>query len=224
MRRLSPKLRAYEPHDLDDVFEIHSAPAVRDPTARLASDSRATLERAMVEPGEGRHVLVAEVPEARGRRKVVALAGLSIPRNPRVRHTATFFLAVHERWQGKGIGEALSREVLRLADEELGLLRVELQVHSTNDRAVRLYEKLGFQIEGRLRANILSHGEYIDSFVMGRVRAPRAFASAMDPDTSATRSHIDPDVRDEATERSPDAPRAARRGRARPARAVHRRR
>lgn len=224
MPRLRLHLRAYEPHDIDDVVDLHRAPAVRDPTARLVSDSRATYERWMAPSSDGQHVLVAEVPRRGGGGKVVAVSGLSIPKNQRVRHTATFFLAVHEDWQGKGVGEALSREVLRLADEELGLVRIELQVHSDNARAIGLYGKLGFQVEGRLRANILSHGRYLDSFVMGRVRPPPPFATPLATGAPAKPPHNEGHGRVSAAASSRDALPAARSRRARHAPPLHRRR
>jgi L-phenylalanine/L-methionine N-acetyltransferase len=56
------------------------------------------------------------------------------------------------------------------ADRWLGLVRVELEVYPDNERAVRLYEQFGFQVEGRKRLNAWRDGCYVDSLVMGRLR------------------------------------------------------
>lgn len=66
-------------------------------------------------------------------------------------------------------------KILDLADRWLGLVRVELHVNADNDRAVRLYERFGFEKEGRLRANFVREGAYVDSFVMARLRPPPRF-------------------------------------------------
>ena len=58
-------------------------------------------------------------------------------------------------------------------------MRVELQVNVDNARAVRLYERFGFEKEGRLRANVLRDGAFIDSFMMARLRPPPRFTSGV---------------------------------------------
>jgi ribosomal protein S18 acetylase RimI-like enzyme len=53
-------------------------------------------------------------------------------------------LVVRESWRGRGLGEALMRQALR-AFLARGVTAVELKVHADNERAVRLYERLGFR-------------------------------------------------------------------------------
>ena len=53
-------------------------------------------------------------------------------------------------------------------DLEFGLEKVELEVYSDNDAAVSMYEKAGFEIEGkRLKTRRIETG-YQDSTLMGR--------------------------------------------------------
>jgi putative acetyltransferase len=61
-------------------------------------------------------------------------------------------MGVRDDWQGKGVGSALMRAALDLADNWLGLRRLELNVHADNERAIALYRKFGFEIEGTHRA------------------------------------------------------------------------
>jgi RimJ/RimL family protein N-acetyltransferase len=49
----------------------------------------------------------------------------------------------------------------------LNLHRVHLTVLKTNDRAISLYEKLGFKTEGILRDEQFRDGRYVDVIVMG---------------------------------------------------------
>jgi putative acetyltransferase len=47
-------------------------------------------------------------------------------------------------------------------------LRLELTVYTDNVRAIRLYERYGFQVEGTLRGFGLRHGQYVDALTMAR--------------------------------------------------------
>jgi subfamily B ATP-binding cassette protein MsbA len=58
----------------------------------------------------------------------------------------------------------------KLADEELGLIRIELDVSCHNTHAIRLYERHGFVKEGVMKQETYVRGQYRDSFAMGRVR------------------------------------------------------
>ncbi|CAM5224125.1 RimJ/RimL family protein N-acetyltransferase OS=Ureibacillus acetophenoni OX=614649 GN=SAMN05877842_1285 PE=4 SV=1 [Ureibacillus acetophenoni] len=53
--------------------------------------------------------------------------------------------------RGKGIGEQMIREVLKIAFDELHLHRVTLGVYDFNQSAIACYEKVGFKKEGLLR-------------------------------------------------------------------------
>ncbi|MDG0814453.1 ribosomal protein S18-alanine N-acetyltransferase [Cohnella rhizosphaerae] len=52
-------------------------------------------------------------------------------------------IAVREAYRGKGLGERLLRELMRTA-AWLGAARMTLEVRVSNERAQRLYRKLGF--------------------------------------------------------------------------------
>lgn len=66
----------------------------------------------------------------------------------RVRHNVSVTgMAVLQEYWGKGTGQALIRELVRWAKNR-NILRIELNVATTNQRAVNLYKKMGFDIEG----------------------------------------------------------------------------
>ena len=52
----------------------------------------------------------------------------------------------------------------------LNLNRVHLHVFEDNLRAIRCYEKVGFQLEGRLRQANFYNGAYRDELIMGVLR------------------------------------------------------
>jgi ribosomal protein S18 acetylase RimI-like enzyme len=66
-------------------------------------------------------------------------------------------IAVHPDYQGQGVGKALFTELLRRVERERpDILRVELIARESNRKAIAFYQKLGFQIEGRLANRIRS--------------------------------------------------------------------
>jgi ribosomal protein S18 acetylase RimI-like enzyme len=62
-------------------------------------------------------------------------------------------VAVHPAWQGRGVGSALFRALFAAALKPK-VERVELMAREGNSEAIRLYERLGFQIEGRFPGRV----------------------------------------------------------------------
>lgn len=91
--------------------------------------------------------------------------------NPRRRHVASLGMAVRDDWAGRGVGTALMAAALDLADNWLGLTRLELTVWSDNEAAQALYRKFGFEQEGVARDYGLRHGVLVDTLYMARVRS-----------------------------------------------------
>jgi len=71
---------------------------------------------------------------------------------------------------GKSFGTDALRLLLRYAFTELNLRRVSLTVFEYNPRAIRSYEKAGFQLEGRQRGTIIREGRRWDELHMGILR------------------------------------------------------
>lgn len=69
--------------------------------------------------------------------------------------------------RGKGYGEALVRELVRIGFRELGLHRLDLKVFDFNRSAIRCYERVGFRHEGTLREARKQGNEYWNTYIMG---------------------------------------------------------
>ncbi len=67
----------------------------------------------------------------------------------------------------KGYGSTAVRLITKHAFEDLGLMRIYLQVLANNSAAITAYEKCGFKTEGRLRRHALKAGVFEDMLVMG---------------------------------------------------------
>jgi putative acetyltransferase len=79
-------------------------------------------------------------------------------------------MGVADDLSGRGIGTALLRELLDAADKWFDVRRIELTVFHDNRRAIRLYERHGFEREGVLRAYAFRDGSYVDAIAMARLR------------------------------------------------------
>lgn len=111
---------------------------------------------------------------------IIGNAGLhpfALAAQVRRRHAASIGIAVASEAQGQGVGTALMQAICDYADRWLGLLRLELTVYVDNLRAIALYERFGFEIEGRLRGYAMRDGELVDAFSMARIH-PRPPAIA----------------------------------------------
>lgn len=84
--------------------------------------------------------------------------------NP-VTRSAVFGLMIGERaYQNRGYGTEATRLALKYAFRELNLNRVALSVFADNWRAIRVYQKCGFQHEGCLRQAQYRNGRYVDAY------------------------------------------------------------
>ena len=71
---------------------------------------------------------------------------------------------------GKGYARDALVTYLRWLFDEVGIHRVTLECYSTNMRAVKFYERLGFRKEGVLREAVLIDATYHDVFSFGMLK------------------------------------------------------
>jgi len=83
-------------------------------------------------------------------------------------HRGTMGMGLLPDYRGRGLGEKLLRATIDAA-VKMGIERVELEVYPSNQRAIRLYEKLGFRLEGTKHKARKLDGKYEDDRFMALI-------------------------------------------------------
>jgi putative acetyltransferase len=160
------QIRRVEPGDHKAVQQIFAQPKSQRGTLQLPFPSEEMWKERLAKPAPDHFGLVACVEG-----QIVGMLVLEpASTSPRRRHAATFGMAVHDDWQSKGVGTALLKAAIDLADNWLNLSRLELKVFADNEPGVRLYKRFGFEVEGTHKKYAFRDGEYVDAIAMARVR------------------------------------------------------
>lgn len=84
-----------------------------------------------------------------------------------IRHRVTLGMSVRKDWRNKGVGTELLTKAIEWANNTGIITRLELGVYARNEIAICLYERFGFQIEGKKRKAFYRDGKYQDELIMG---------------------------------------------------------
>jgi putative acetyltransferase len=160
-------LRRATVNDLSAVLAIMGHPEVLANLMQLPYASESLWKERLTELNSGTKADLMLLAERNG--QVVGSCGLHTTPNVRRRHTAMLGISVLPQAQGQGVGSALMQGLCDYADRWAHLLRIELDVYTDNHRAIRLYDKFGFVLEGTHRAYALRDGVYVDSHSMARL-------------------------------------------------------
>lgn len=138
-------------HTLVDGYRFVSKQAERDWLAKRVSYSQSEVNLAICLSPGGEHIGNIYL-------RAINLAS----------RNAVLGIFIGEKdYQRRGFGRQALRAALRHAFDDLGLQRVYFEVLADNERAIRLYEKVGFKTEGRLRSHVFKEGQFKDVVVMG---------------------------------------------------------
>jgi len=80
-------------------------------------------------------------------------------------HVGGVGIGIRKGYRDMGIGTEMLRTLIAQS-EEMGLKMLTLGVFSSNDRAIRVYNKVGFRETGRIPKEIYKDSKYIDHIIM----------------------------------------------------------
>lgn len=99
---------------------------------------------------------------------VVGATGIHI--ESRRKHSAEIGYFVDEAYWGQGIACEAVRQLEEIAFNELGIVRIEINMVKKNKASERVAIKCGYRKEGIGRKKLPLDGEYVDCYVYSKVR------------------------------------------------------
>ncbi|HUY28940.1 MAG TPA: GNAT family protein [Candidatus Binataceae bacterium] len=164
------KLRGYEKSDADALVRWFSDEEVTEYLGPVAVPMTRAFQERMIE-----ELLARDSPV-----KAFAIEALSgeligdcgLREISWVSRKADLFITIGDKsYWGRGYGADAVRLLLRLAFESMNLNSVVLTTLATNTRAIKCYEKCGFEKQGLFRENSFVRGKFVDVVPMGILRA-----------------------------------------------------
>jgi RimJ/RimL family protein N-acetyltransferase len=135
-----------------------------EPGERVTSVGEQRAEIAAIEAQANSAVFLAETADGALGGYLSAEGGV-FRRN---RHVAYIVVGVLQEYAGRGIASALFRALEAWAPAH-SIHRLELTVMAHNDRALRLYRRMGFVEEGVRRHAVRIDGQFVDELAMARL-------------------------------------------------------
>ncbi|WP_404432072.1 GNAT family N-acetyltransferase [Sutcliffiella horikoshii] len=113
---------------------------------------------------KGHLTLVAEQDS-----KIVGMLNATKGSRKRVKHICMFGISIQEEHCNNGLGSKMIHRLLEWAKKDKDIEKVCLEVFTHNERAIHVYEKLGFKVEGRKERHVkFEDGTYSDELIMGQ--------------------------------------------------------
>ncbi len=166
---LPPSIREAEPADAARFLELkrgldrESRFMLLEPGERTEREQDLALHLAEVGARDNSVVLVAE--EGDVLLGYVEASGGSYRRD---RHVAYVVIGVRQKAGGRGIGTALMQALSAWAVAH-GVHRLELTVMAHNERAIGLYRRAGYAVEGTRRHSVRIDGADVDELWMAKL-------------------------------------------------------
>lgn len=108
-------------------------------------------------------MLIIEVDD-----QIIGVANLAALDQHKQKHVAEIGVSIIKEYWGLGIGSFLVEALLDYA-EQVSLRVLTLEVVVENERAIRLYERFGFDKRGRLSQRLKDGYRYYDTYMMEKV-------------------------------------------------------
>ena len=98
--------------------------------------------------------------------KIVGICSIEGINKIRIKHRVDMAITVLKNYWGNKIGEKLIDYAIDYCKSN-SIKKIELTVRIDNERALKLYKKFGFEIEGEIKNFIYLNGNYYNCYYMG---------------------------------------------------------
>lgn len=99
--------------------------------------------------------------------EIAGLSTITSSHKIKSRHDAELGVVVAKKYQGNGIGTALISQVIDWVKGNGITTRMSLEVRADNVKAVGIYLRFGFVVEGCKKNSTRLNGRYYDDYIMG---------------------------------------------------------
>src|SRR3954469_23577874 len=156
------RLRAREPADASQLNDLFDDPDVLEGLVVAMPQSLVGFREWMAASRrESQEVFAIETLHDRRAVGICGLEGI----DARTR-TAEFGIWIGKPFWGRGYGTDSTRTACRFGFRYMNLQRISLHVHATNEKAERVYERVGFRREGVQRRGTFLGGRHVDVIEM----------------------------------------------------------
>ena len=161
-------IRRLEKTDLDRTWLWLNKPEIFQRIGVLAPISKTRQEAWFEQMDKQNDKFVFAICQSPGDEHI---GNLSLDNIDHRHRTARFSIFIAESGKrGGGLGTRAIRLLLEYAFDFLNLNRVWCKVTDDDEKLPAFYEKLGFQIEGKLRQHEFIDGKYVDNIILGILR------------------------------------------------------
>lgn len=100
---------------------------------------------------------------------LVGTIGFHIPKDfhPWYKHIGVFGMMVMDKYSGQGLGKKLL-QLMEQHAQNIGIQKIEASVRSNNTRALNLYKKFGYIIEGTRKKCAFVNNEFLDEHYISK--------------------------------------------------------
>ena len=99
--------------------------------------------------------------------EIIGMLNVHASHKLRLKHIGEFGVTVKKKYWGIGIGRHLLDVMLHWANQTELIRKINLKVTAHNKRAIELYQKVGFEVEGVLKRDICIDGVFLNTYAMG---------------------------------------------------------
>lgn len=99
--------------------------------------------------------------------EIVGTISFEAGSRPRMAHCCGIGMSVRQDHWNQGVGSALMDELVRRCFLGGIIKKINLRVRTENERAIHLYRKKGFKVEGTIAMDTCVDGHYYDHHLMG---------------------------------------------------------
>ncbi len=159
------KFRPEQPDDTEMLWKMFSTLSKESASNLLPPFTRERVESWTSNINYNEVLAIVAVIEERNEQRIIGDASLKFNPQEVLKHKAELGITVHDNYQNMGIGTALLNHLIDIARMKK-LSKVWLQVSTDNDRAICMYKKAGFEIEGKLCKESYVNGKYRNEYRM----------------------------------------------------------